>query len=54
MVVGATPRLGELPRGETIPWLLIAARSNRANAAARADRIDLALIGGINGRCSPT
>ena len=25
-VVGATPRLGELRRGETIPWLVIAAQ----------------------------
>jgi hypothetical protein len=25
-VVGATPRLGELRRGETIPWRVIAAR----------------------------
>jgi hypothetical protein len=24
VVVGATPRLGELPRGETIPWRVIA------------------------------
>jgi hypothetical protein len=26
VVVGATPRLGELPRGETIPWRTIAAQ----------------------------
>lgn len=26
VVVGATPRLGELRRGETIPWRMIAAR----------------------------
>jgi hypothetical protein len=26
VVVGATPRLGELPRGETIPWRVIAAQ----------------------------
>jgi hypothetical protein len=25
-VVGATPRLGELPRGETISWRVIAAQ----------------------------
>jgi hypothetical protein len=25
-VVGATPRLGELPRGQTIPWRMIAAQ----------------------------
>lgn len=24
VVVGATPRLGELPRGETIPWRVVA------------------------------
>jgi hypothetical protein len=24
VVIGATPRLGELPRGETIPWRVIA------------------------------
>ena len=27
VVVGATPRLGELRRGETIPWRVIAAQS---------------------------
>jgi hypothetical protein len=26
VVVGATPRLGELPRGQTIPWRVIAAQ----------------------------
>jgi hypothetical protein len=26
VVVGATPRLGELPRGQTIPWHVIAAQ----------------------------
>ena len=26
VVVGATPRLGELRRGETIPWRVIAAQ----------------------------
>ena len=26
VVVAATPRLGELPRGETIPWRVIAAQ----------------------------
>ena len=26
VVVGATPRLGELPRGRTIPWRVIAAK----------------------------
>jgi hypothetical protein len=26
VVVGATPRLGQLPRGETIPWRVIAAQ----------------------------
>ncbi len=26
VVVGATPRTGELPRGETIPWRVIAAQ----------------------------
>jgi hypothetical protein len=26
VVVGATPRLGELPRGRTIPWRVIAAQ----------------------------
>jgi hypothetical protein len=26
VVVGATPRLGELPRGQAIPWRVIAAR----------------------------
>ena len=26
VVIGATPRLGELPRGETIPWRVIAAQ----------------------------
>jgi hypothetical protein len=25
VVVGATPRLGELPRGQTIPWRVVAA-----------------------------
>jgi hypothetical protein len=24
VVVAATPRLGELPRGETIPWRIVA------------------------------
>jgi hypothetical protein len=27
VVVGATPRTGELPRGQTIPWRVIAAQS---------------------------
>ena len=27
VVVGATPRTGELPRGETIPWRVIAAQT---------------------------
>jgi hypothetical protein len=26
VVVGATPRTGELPRGQTIPWRMIAAQ----------------------------
>jgi len=26
VVVGATPRTGELPRGETIPWRVVAAQ----------------------------
>jgi hypothetical protein len=39
VVVGATPRLGELRRGEVIPWRVIAASSHRANAAARADQM---------------
>jgi hypothetical protein len=26
VVIGATPRRGELPRGETIPWRVIAAQ----------------------------
>ncbi len=26
VVVGATPRTGELPRGQTIPWRVIAAQ----------------------------
>jgi hypothetical protein len=26
VVIGATPRTGELPRGETIPWRVIAAQ----------------------------
>jgi hypothetical protein len=26
VVVGATPRLGELPRGQAIPWRVIAAQ----------------------------
>jgi hypothetical protein len=26
VVVGATPRFGELPRGQTIPWRVIAAQ----------------------------
>jgi len=29
VVVGATPRLGELPRGQTIPWRVIAAQIAR-------------------------
>jgi hypothetical protein len=29
VVVGATPRLGELRRGETIPWRVIAAQLAR-------------------------
>jgi hypothetical protein len=29
VVVGATPRLGELRRGETIPWRAIAAQIER-------------------------
>jgi hypothetical protein len=37
---GAPPRLGELRRGETIPWRVIAARSHRANAAARTDQME--------------
>jgi hypothetical protein len=40
VAVGATPRLGELRRGETIPWRVIAARSHRANAAARTDQME--------------
>ena len=46
VVVGATPRLRELQRGETIPWRVIAAQIAPANAAARADQIEPALIGG--------
>ena len=45
VVVGATPRLGELRRGETIPWRVIAAqlaprerRGSRRPDAARLDR----------------
>jgi hypothetical protein len=26
MVIGATPRIGELPHGQTIPWRVIAAQ----------------------------
>jgi len=40
VAVGATLRLGELRRGETIPWRVIAARSHRANAAARTDQME--------------
>src|SRR5438034_1045461 len=40
VAVGATPRLGELRRGETIPWRVIAARSHRANASARTDQME--------------
>ena len=40
VVVAATPRLGELRRGETIPWRVIAAQIAQlcAKAATRADR----------------
>ena len=45
VVVGATPRLGELQRGETIPWRVIAAqitsperRGSRRPDGARLDR----------------
>ena len=38
VVVGATPRTGELQRGETIPWRVIAAQLVPASTAARADR----------------
>jgi len=46
VVVGATPRLGELRRGETIPWRVIAAqiaprgrRGSRRPDGARRDRL---------------
>ena len=38
VVVGATPRLGELRRGETIPWRVVAAQIAPPNAAARVDQ----------------
>jgi hypothetical protein len=38
VVIGATPRTGELRRGQTIPWRVIAAQLAPANAATRTDR----------------
>ena len=38
VVVGATPRLGELRRGETIPWRVIAAQIAPRERRARADQ----------------
>ena len=40
VVVGATPRLGELRRGETIPWRVIAAQIAPRERAVRADPWD--------------
>jgi hypothetical protein len=53
VVVGATPRTGELQRGETIPWRVIAAQIDRANVVARADQMEPALIGGSTRAFSP-
>jgi hypothetical protein len=38
VVVEATPRTGELRRGETIPWRVIAAQLVPASTAARAEK----------------
>ena len=43
VLAGATPRLGELPRGQTIPWRVIAAQTHHATAAARADQMEVGL-----------
>ncbi len=37
VVIAAVPRLGELPRGETIPWRVIAAQIAPTKAAAGAN-----------------
>ena len=44
VVVTATPRTGELPRGEAIPWRVIAAQITPLNAAAQASRVGRACI----------
>jgi hypothetical protein len=48
VVVAATPRLGKLRRGETIPWHVSPLRSHRPTAAARADQMEPTPIGGRN------
>ena len=39
VIVGVTLRTGELPRGETIPWRVIAAQIAPRERAARADQM---------------
>jgi hypothetical protein len=46
VVVGATPRTGELRRGQTIPWRVIAAQTVPGERRARADPIEPAVTGG--------
>ena len=53
VVVGATPRTGELPRGQTIPSRVIAAQIAARDRAARADPMEHALTGGARACCSP-
>jgi len=43
VVVVATPRLGELRRGETIPWRVVAAQIAASDAAARVDQDGLVM-----------
>jgi hypothetical protein len=53
VIVGAMPRLGELRRGETIPWQVIAAQIARLNAAAGADPVESALTAGPGDSLDP-
>ena len=48
VVVGATPRTGELPRGETIPWRVIGARIAPRDRRC-ADPLEHAVTGGNTG-----
>jgi hypothetical protein len=53
-VVGATPRLGELRRGETIPWRVIAAQMapRERHGSHRQDGARPGPVGALD-RCSP-